>query len=124
MKSVWKWIIFGLVVFVLAFCIGLALFSRGVLLPGRMMVNRGMMPFGMMGVGAFGWLGILTRLAIPVLFVVLVVALVVMLVRKPSTTFTPSTPPTPPAPATTPCPKCGMPIQQGWMACPYCGRKL
>jgi hypothetical protein len=121
MKSVWKWIIFGLAVFVLAFCIGLALFSRGFLLPGRMMVNRGMMPFGRMGVGAFGWLGILARLAIPVLFVVLVVALVVMLVRKPST---PPTPPTPPAPATIPCPKCGMPIQQGWVACPYCGKKL
>jgi zinc-ribbon domain len=118
MKSVWKWILFGLAVFVLAFCIGLPLFSRSFLLPGRMMFNRGMMPFGMMGVGALGWLGILARLAIPILFVVLVVALVVMLVRKPST------PPTPPAPETTPCAKCGMPIQQGWVACPYCGKKL
>ncbi len=115
MKSVWKWILFGLVVFVLAFCIALPIFGRGFLLPGRMAYSRGMMPYGMMGVGAVGWLGVLARLAIPVLFVVFVVALVVMLTRRPST---------PPAALTKPCPKCGQPVEQGWVACPHCGEKL
>jgi uncharacterized membrane protein YagU involved in acid resistance len=120
MKSVWKWILIGLAVFLLAFCIALPLFSRGVMVSERAVYSRGMMPFGgmphgMMGVGALGWLGMLARLAIPVLFIVLIAALVVALVRKSST---------PPAPPAASCSKCGKPVQQGWVACPYCGEKL
>jgi hypothetical protein len=115
MKSVWKWILFGLAIFLLAFCVALPLFSGGFFLPGRVMQFRGMMPYGMMGAGMFGWIGLLARLAIPILFVVLAVAVGVMLWKKPST---------PPTPATTPCPSCGKPVQQGWVACPHCGTKL
>lgn len=116
MKSVWKWILFGLALFLLAFCVALPLFSRGLMLPVRMMSYRsGGMGFGMMGAGGLGLLGLLARVAVPILFLVLVVAVVVMLVRKPST---------PPAPTTKPCPKCGQPVEQGWVACPHCGEKL
>jgi hypothetical protein len=120
MKNAWKWIILGLAVFVLAFCIALPLFGGGSLLPVRMMSYRRMMPFGMMGIGAFGWIGMLARLVIPLLFVGLVVGVVVLLVRKPS----PPPVSTPPAPPTAPCRKCGKPVEQGWVACPYCGTKV
>ena len=115
MKSVWKWILLGLAVFLLAFCIALPLFSRGALLPVRAFSYRGMMPMGMMGLGVFGWLGVLARLAVPVLFVALIVALVWIVVRSSKA---------PSAPASTPCPSCGKPVQQGWVACPHCGAKL
>jgi hypothetical protein len=95
MKNAWKWIVFGLAIFLLAFCIALPLFAGGSLLPVRWMSYRRMMPGGMMGFGAFGWIGMLVRLAIPVLFVGLVVAIVVTLVRKPSAPSTPAA--TPPA---------------------------
>lgn len=129
MKNAWKWIVFGLAVFVLAFCIALPLFGGGSLLPVRVMSYRRMMPFGMMGVGtfgtsgtsgAFGWIGMLARLVIPVLFVGLVVAVVALLLRKRSA------PPasTPPASAAAPCRKCGKPVETGWVVCPYCGTKV
>jgi hypothetical protein len=123
MKNVWKWIILGLAVFVLAFCIALPLFGGGSLLPVRMMSYRRMMPFGMMGAGtfgSFGWIGMLARLVLPLLFVGLVVAVVALLLRKPSA------PPisTPPAPPAAPCRKCGKPVETGWVACPYCGTKV
>jgi hypothetical protein len=120
MKSAWKWIIFGLAVFVLAFCIALPLFGGGSLLPVRVMTYRRMMPYGMMGGGGIGWIGMLARLAIPLLFVGLVVAVVALLLRKPAT------PPasTPPSAATAACPKCGKPVEPGWVACPHCGAKL
>jgi len=117
MKSVWKWVLFGLAIFLLAFCIALPLFGGGSLLPIRVMTYRGMMPYGtgMMRLGAFGLFGTLARLAIPLLFVGLVVGIVALLLRKPST---------PPTSPTTPCPTCGKPVQQGWVACPHCGAKL
>jgi hypothetical protein len=120
MKSAWKWIIFGLAIFVLAFCIALPLFGGGSLLPVRVMTYRRMMPNGMMGAGGFGWIGMLARVAIPLLFVGLVVAVGVLLLRKPST------PPaaTPPALPAAVCKKCGKPVEQGWVACPHCGAKL
>jgi hypothetical protein len=120
MKSAWKWIVFGLVIFVLAFCIALPLLGGGSLLPARVMSYRGGMAHGMMGVGALGGIGMLARLVIPLLFVGLVAAVVVLLLRKPST------PPvsTPPAPTTVACRKCGKPVEQGWVACPHCGAKL
>jgi hypothetical protein len=115
MKSIWKWILFGLAVFLLAFCIALPLFGGGSLLPVRAVYLHRMMPYGMMGVGSFGWIGLLARLAVPILFFVLVAAVVVLLLRKPSA---------PATPAATPCPSCGKPVQQGWVACPHCGTKL
>jgi hypothetical protein len=120
MKSAWKWILLGLAVFLLAFCIALPLFGGGSLLPLRVMSYRRMMPGGMMGVGAFGWVGMLARLVIPLFIVGLVVAVAVMLLKKPSAP--PSS--TPPASTTSPCPKCGKPVEQGWVACPHCGAKL
>jgi hypothetical protein len=117
MKSVWKWILFGLAVFLLAFCVAFPLLGGFAGLPLRAthagvgFLHRGMMA----GWDGAGMLGLPVRLAIPVLAIVLLAAVFVWLLGRRSAT---------PPPAATPCPSCGKSIQVGWVACPYCGNKL
>jgi hypothetical protein len=122
MKNIWKWIILGLAVFLLAFCIALPLLGGTGYLPmrllggGRMWMRAGMMD----GFGVFGWLGWIARLAIPAIGFLLLVYLIIALVRKPQ--VPPANPPAAP-PAGTPCSRCGRLLENGWVACPFCGKK-
>ncbi len=124
MKNIWKWVFLGLAIFLLAFCITLPLLGGAFHLPVRMLEGgRLWMHEGMMGgYGVFGWLGMIARLAIPIIGFLLLVYLVVWLFRKPE--GPPANPPAaPPASAGNPCPRCGKPLEAGWVACPYCGKK-
>jgi hypothetical protein len=151
MNRTWKWILIGLGVFILAFCLALPLFlgfSARLLGFGRMpMMGQPFGRFPMMGrgFGIFGGFGLL-RLLFPLaalVIVVLVIVGIVLLLRRPqkpaAAAITPAvTPvdatslePIPPAAAapvkvveTTPCPHCGAPVQAGWVACPHCGERL
>jgi hypothetical protein len=116
MKSNWKWVVFGAAVFLLAFCIALPLFGGFAAMPVRTVHAFGGMRGGMMnwGIGGFGGIGLLFRLAAPLLVIAGVAALVYWLAKRPSAA--------PPA-ATVPCATCGKPLDPGWVACPYCGKK-
>jgi hypothetical protein len=120
MKGIWKWILFGGIVFVVALLIALPLFGGGWMMPARSwqgfgMMNRGMMGFGW---GSFGLLGLLFRIGLPLLVVIGLAALVYFLVRRPPAATGPQTPA-----AMVPCGKCGKPLDPAWVACPYCGKK-
>jgi len=146
MNRVWKWILIGLGVFILAFCVALPLFlgfSARLLGFGRMpMMGQPFGRFSMMGrgFGIFGGFGLL-RLLFPLatlVIVVLVIVGIVLLLRRPqkpaaaaiAPAVTPvdatSSEPIPPAEVveTKPCPHCGAPVQAGWIACPHCGERL
>jgi hypothetical protein len=56
MKSVWKWILFGGAVFLLAFCVALPLFGGFAAMPARTIHSFSVMRGGMMGSG-IGWIG-------------------------------------------------------------------
>jgi hypothetical protein len=119
MKSVWKWILFGGAVFLLAFCVALPLFGGFAAMPARTIHSFSVMRGGMMGsgigwIGGIGWFGMLFRLAVPLFVLGGVAALVYGLVKRPAT---------PPPAATVPCATCGKPLDPGWVACPYCGKK-
>jgi hypothetical protein len=119
MKNIWKWILLGAIFFLLAFCVALPLLGglggmpRGFL--GGGLIHR--MPM-MGGFGLAGVLGLAIRCILPILIVAGLIVLVVMLVRKPSSGAPLVTPPT------KPCPACGKPVQEDWVACPACGEKL
>jgi len=141
MKSVWKWILLFVGVLVVAFCVSLPLFLRGLMGFGfgrmPMMFRRGG-GFPMMGGGFFGF-GLL-RFIVPLVALVVLGLLVwgvVWLVRRgnrPAPVVAPAAPaePMPPSEAvtpvepveTSPCTNCGKPLQSGWVACPYCGQKV
>jgi hypothetical protein len=119
MKGFWKWLLFGAIVFVFAFLIALPLFG-GWMMPGRSLFGFGMMRGGMPGFGwgGFGLLGLL-RFGIPLLLLIGVAVLVYSLVRgKGGSEHAPQAP----AP-TVACTACGKPLDPGWVACPYCGKK-
>jgi predicted lipid-binding transport protein (Tim44 family) len=92
MNKTWKWILIGLGVFILAFCVGLPLFlGLGASLAGNGGMPMMRQPFGgypMMGgrgFGIFGGFGLL-RLLFPLFglgLVVLVIAGIVLLLRRP-----------------------------------------
>lgn len=117
MKGIWKWLLFGLVIFLAAFLIALPLFGGWSMMPARFASGYGWMHSGMIGRGGFGGLGMLIGLAIPILLIAGVVALVYSFAKRPAPPQTP-----PPAP-TSPCAYCGKPLDPGWVACPYCGKK-
>ncbi len=116
MKSVWKWILLGIAVFVVVFLVALPLWSGFPMAAGRSAYGYGMMRGGMMGWGisGFGWIGMILRLAVPVLVIGGVAALVYWFAKRPSTPL--------PA-ATVPCAYCGQPLDSTWVACPHCGKK-
>lgn len=119
MSNVWKYLLVGLLVFVLVFAIVLP-FLGGRWMPYRMgswMMGPGMM-HGYNGFGGFGILGGLMMLGmifVPLLLVGAVIAGVVALVRGTGSQST--------LPGARPCPNCGKYIQSDWIACPYCGEK-
>ena len=119
MKSLWKWILLGVAVFGIAFLVSLPLWIGGPVGPD-LYSGYGMMGRGMMGGGSgwFGWVGMLFRLLIPLILIGGVIALVYYLAKRPSA------PPPPAAAPATPCANCGKPLDPGWMACPYCGKKV
>ena len=117
MNNIWKWILFGAAVFLLAFCIALPLLGGFSAMPFRSGYGYGMMQGGMMNWGGFGGIGMLFPLALPVLGIAGLAVLVFYLVKRPAA------PPPPPALPTAPCANCGKPLDPGWVACPYCGKK-
>jgi hypothetical protein len=129
MKSEWKWILYGLLVFVLVAAIALPFFG-GWSFTARHALGFGMMQGGMMGRSGFGfsWLGLLARLAIPAIIIFLLAILFFSLLsrspKEPAAPAAPAVPAVPPASASTPCPRCGKPVEAGWVACPYCGKNL
>jgi hypothetical protein len=121
MKSVWKWVLLGVAVFLLAFCIALPLLGGVTAMPLRSIysysrMGGGMMDWGMGGYGGIEWIGLLFRLAVPVLLIAGTAALVYYLVKR-------SDAAPPPALPTVPCAYCEKPLDPGWVACPYCGKK-
>ncbi|MBN2086362.1 MAG: zinc ribbon domain-containing protein [Anaerolineales bacterium] len=116
MKSVWKWILLGIAVFVVAFLIALPLWAGFPMASGEPIYGYGMMSRGMLnwGMGGIWWIGMLFRLAVPILVIGGVAALVYWLAKRPSA---------PPPAATVPCEYCGKPLDPGWVACPHCGKK-
>ena len=118
MKNNWKWILLGAAVFLLAFCIALPLFGGFSAMPMRWISGSGLARDGMMHGGLFGGIGMLFRLAVPVLGIAGLAALIYLLVKRPAA----SPPPLPSLP-TTACVNCGKPLDPGWVACPYCGKK-
>jgi hypothetical protein len=95
MNKGWKWILIGLGVFILAFCVALPIFLRvggGLLgLAGMPMMGRAFGGYPMMGArgfGIFGGFGLL-RLLFPLFglaVVVLVIVGIVLLLRRPQKT--------------------------------------
>ena len=118
MKNIWKWIVFGLVVFLVSFLVALPLFAGGWMPPMRTIYGYGMMHGGMMGwgFGGISWIGMLFRTVLPILAVAGGIALVYWLVK-------PGAPQAEPPVPTTPCHSCGKPLNPDWVACPYCGKK-
>ena len=149
MKKNWKWILAIVVVFLVVFRIGLAIFMRvghasfgmmrgyvverrfGMMRSPWMMQGRGMMGFGGRGFG---------MLVIPLVLLLVALGVFILLRRhtvKPvvNVAANPSTP-TPTATVaqnpveaviaspTAACPNCGKPVQGYWVACPNCGEKL
>ena len=116
MKGVWKWILLGVAVFVAAFLIALPLWSGFPMFAARSVSDYGMVRGGMMswGIGGFGWIGMILRLAVPVLVIGGVAALGYWFAKRSSA----------PAPAATvPCAFCGKSLDPSWVACPHCGKK-
>jgi len=142
MKSAWKWVLLFVGVLVVAFCVSLSLFLRGLMGFGfgrvPMLFHHGG-GFPMMGGGGFFGFGLL-RCFVP-LFALVVLGLlvwgVVWLVRRgnrlapavavaaPAEPMPSSVTVTPVEPVeTNPCTNCGQPLQSGWVACPFCGQKV
>lgn len=141
MNKTLKWILIFLGIALLVFCLALPLFLAPAMrggFYGRMpMMGRG---FGLFnnygghmrfGGGLFGIGFMLLRLAIPLGVLALAVVGVVALVRGRKPAQPPAAPaaaapvePVSAAPVEHPCPHCGQPVQDGWLACPHCGEKL
>jgi hypothetical protein len=123
MKTFLKWFLYGLAVFLVAFCVAIPLFGGGVMFNTHRVLTTGWgMHGGMMDDWGFpGWIGLCLRLAVPVLILGLLTALGIILFRRKSAE------PVPPPPAPVPtaaCPRCGKPVDNGWVACPFCAKKL
>ncbi len=116
MKSVWKWVLLGIAVFVVVFLIALPLWAGFPMMSARGAYGFGMMRGGMMGGGGLRGIGILTGFVFPILAIIGVAAFIYSLMKRHS-------PPAPPPAATVPCEYCGKPLDPGWVACPHCGKK-
>jgi hypothetical protein len=143
MKKVWKvmlGIVLGLVVIAVLFGVGMmarggfhdlraeAFSGRGNIERGPgMMFNDGFGPrdrgYGMMGYG-FNPIATLIGGLFRFGFLVLVVLGIIWLVNRLRTPKPVEAPVALPAAATSPCKKCGQPLQEGWKNCPNCGRKV
>ncbi|MBN1439060.1 MAG: hypothetical protein JW929_06585 [Anaerolineales bacterium] len=119
MKNTWKWILFGFAVFLLAFCIALPLFGGFPAAAMPRLIGSRMIHRGMIGGGLLGGAGSLFRLAFPLLGIGGLAALVYALLKRPA----PSPAPAAPAAPVEPCAYCAKPLDPGWVACPFCGKK-
>ena len=120
MKNVWKYLLVGLLVFVLVFAIALPFLGGGW---GPYQMGPGMMGPGMMrgyngfgGFSLFGGLTMLGMILVPLLLIGAVIAGVMMLIRGTGGSATLA--------GARQCPHCGKYVQADWMACPYCGQKI
>lgn len=122
MKTVWKWVLFGLAIFFLAFFVALPFFGGGLLHAARGIGGSGWMMQGRMmgGLGLLGWFGLIAHCAVPAVILGLLVYLGIALLRRPAALPPPPVPPM----ATAPCAHCARPVEAGWVACPYCGKKV
>jgi len=132
MKSVWKYILIFLVVFVLALCVALPLFGMrtfgGMRMHAFPSIGMRVFPFHM----GIGWLGMgfhfLPWLLVLLGLAALAVVVVVLLLRKKkaaTAAVAPAAiPPAAPSVDAVPCAHCGQPLQPGWVACPFCGAKV
>jgi DNA-directed RNA polymerase subunit RPC12/RpoP len=120
MKSVWKWVLIGIAVFLLAFLLAIPFFT-GICGRAGSIMGGGWNGWNMMGGGnsmmGFGFLMMVGVVLAPLLLIALIAAAVIALQRN-----TQSTGETPTAPVT--CPHCGKTVQKEWVACPHCGQKL
>jgi hypothetical protein len=151
MKNAWKWIIgiiVGLVVLTVLFGVGFMVRNNfhgyrevSRVAPGFYERGPGMMPYGgfghmrgpsMMGYGFMPFGGIFACL-VGLGFLVLMVLGIIVLVRglrkpMPATnvlaTAPAITPESTPAAIINACKKCGKPLQDEWVACPFCGKKV
>jgi zinc-ribbon domain len=117
MKNIWKWILLGAAVFLLAFCIALPLFNGFSAMPMRWGAGSGLIRGGMVHGAMIGGIGMLFRLILPVIGIAGLAALIYVLVKRPAA------PPPSQALPTKPCDNCGKPLDPGWVACPFCGKK-
>jgi len=123
MNKALKWILIGLGIAAGAFIIALPIF--------RMVLNGGRFGIGRMGRFmpglTFPMMGFLSifRVIIPLGILALAVVGIVLLVRNNrAKRITPTQPAQPAAPAVVRnCVKCGKPLQEDWVNCPYCGKK-
>jgi hypothetical protein len=120
MKSAWKWVLIGLVVFFLVFLLAIPFFT-GICGRTGSMMGPGWSGWDMMGRGypmmGFGLLTMAAVFLAPLLLIALVAVAVISLQRNAR-----SNSESPTAPVN--CPHCGQPVQKDWVACPHCGQKL
>ncbi len=127
MRGVWKYILIGALVFIVAFIGALAVYSLGIGGYSWMMGNPGYYPmmggwgYGPMmgGYGFFGWIIPLISLLIIVGVIALIVFGVRAVVTHPASSASQSAEAMPRN-----CPSCGKPVQASWNHCPYCGQNL
>jgi DNA-directed RNA polymerase subunit RPC12/RpoP len=120
MKSVWKWVLIGVAVFLSVFLLALPLFT-GICGKAGSMMGGGWSGWGMMGGGypmmGFGFWMMAGVFLVPLLLIALVAGLVISLQRNARSNTETS------APGIN-CPHCGKMVQKDWVACPHCGKKL
>lgn len=112
MKSTWKWILLLFGIFLLAMLLALPFFL-GPRMGASAFLGRG----GVLMHRNFGFLGIfhmVPLLLISLVVIGLVIYGVITLFRKPR--VEPS--------IQTPCQNCGKQLQDEWLNCPYCGKKI
>lgn len=114
MKDAWKYILGGLLVFILVFFGILLLVYPGY---GGMMGGWGYTPL-MGGFGMMSGFMMLFVFLLPLAVIALIVIGGVALLRRPTSVVPP-----PQIPVKS-CPNCGKPIQADWKNCPHCGNPL
>jgi hypothetical protein len=134
MKNFWKWILGIVIVLVVLFGLGIgARLLMANSLPARvtqfegfrspMMGDRGFDHFDgrmpSMGMTHFGGGFMLLGWLFPLALIGLLAYGAYRLGKRRTMVLAASTPPAPPAV----CPKCGQPVQEGWIHCPACGKK-
>jgi hypothetical protein len=125
MSKTWKWILIGAGVFVVVFVIALFIITRfsGISMMGLGGRFHPMMRFPMMGgMRFFGGFRMIGFVLIPLVILGLAVAGVVSLVRRKPAAQQPVV--EKPVVEVKNCGNCGKPVENGWVACPYCGNPL
>lgn len=124
MKSIWKWVLFFVAVFLVVFIIAVPLFIGRFAFGVMPMMGGSFRGYPMYGMhGGFGLIGIAFKLVGFLIFVgiltLAVVGIVSLFKSRKKTQLASETPPTI---ETQPCAKCGKSLQADWTHCPYCGQ--